>query len=290
VGLLTPILVFVVYAAAIRTLHDFYIDSFRFVVDVYPVQQGRGRLFGLAAGVLTGMFWWLTIAGGVGALLWLIFGRSRPGLWLLAAMVGTIFLSYFVQNKGFAYHLGGLIPVLLILGCGGAAAALRLPLLSAPPRNAAAAVVALVLLMGTSLRLIHSRPTPPDWGRQELGRTLTEDDSFALAKIIRSESSPSDKVLQFGWEFQVPFFAERRSATRFVNIPAARLIPRCQPVFGDWLNEFDRELAQDPPKFIIVDNTVTERDAMAEIVRRRINSGYAVRDRRGAITLLERVN
>jgi hypothetical protein len=29
---------------------------------------------------------------------------------------------------------------------------------------------------------------------------------------------------------------------------------------------------------------------MAEIVRRRINSGYAVRDRRGAITLLERVN
>jgi hypothetical protein len=289
-GLLAPIAIFTVYATATGTLHDFYIDSFRFVVDVYPVQQGRGRLFGLAAGVLAGMFWWLTIAGALGALLWLVLGRSRQGLWLLAAMIVTILLSYFVQNKGFAYHLGGLIPILLILGCVGAAAAMRFPLTSARVRNAAAALVAMVLLAGTGLRLVHARPSPPDWGRQEQERPLTLGDSFALAKIIRDESSSADTMLQFGWEYQVSFLAERRSATRFVNIPAAELIKPGQPVFGGWLIEFDRELSERPPKFILADRTIAASDAMAEIARKRISSGYVVRARRGSITLLKRVD
>ena len=288
-GLLAPILVFVVYAAATGTLQDFYVDSFGFVVEVYPVQQGRGRLFGLAAGVLAGMLWWLTIAGGIGALLWLALGRAREGLWLLGAMIATILLSYFAQNKGFAYHLGGLIPILFMLGFAGAASALQLPRASTPGRNLAGALIALVLLTGTGLRLIHARPAPPDWGRQENDRPLTLEDSLALARIIQAESTPSDTVLIFGWEYQVGFLAERRSATRFVNVPAARLIKSGQPIFGKWLTEFEHELSEHAPKFIIVDQTVTASDAMAEIVRRRMSNGYAVRDRRGNITLLERV-
>lgn len=288
-GLLIPVVLFVLYAAASGTLHDFYVDSFRFVVDVYPVQLGRARLFGLAADVLAGMFWWLTAAGGIGALLWLVLGRSRQGLWLLAAMIVTIFLSYFVQNKGFGYHLGGFIPILLMLACAGAAAAVRLPPTSAPGHNAAAVLVALILVIGTSLRIMHSRPAPPDWGRQESGRPLSLDDSLALARIVKTESAPNDTILIFGWEFQVGFLAERRSATRFVNIPATRLIRPEQPVFGEWLTEFDRELTEHPPKFIVVDRTVTGTDAMAAIVRRRLSAGYAVREQHGSITLLERV-
>jgi hypothetical protein len=205
-------------------------------------------------------------------------------------MIVTILLSYFVQNKGFAYHLGGLIPILLILGCAGAAAAMHLPLTSAPIRNAAAVLIAVVLFTGTALRLAHARPTPPDWGRQEQDRPLTLGDSFALAKIIRSESSPDDTMLQFGWEYQVSFLAQRRSATRFVNIPAAELIKPGQPIFGQWLIEFDRELSEHPPKFILVDRTVAANDAMAQIARKRISSGYAVRAQRGSITLLKRLN
>jgi hypothetical protein len=287
-GLFAPIAIFIVYATATGTLHDFYIDSFRFVIDVYPVQQGRGRLFGLAAGVLAGMFWWLTIAGGLGALLWLILGRSRQGLWLLAAMIVTILLSYFVQNKGFGYHLGGFIPILLMLACTGAAAAVRLPLTLAPGHNAAAVLVALILVMGTGLRIMHSWPASPDWGRQESGRPLSLDDSLALARIVKTESAANDTILIFGWEFQVGFLAERRSATRFVNIPATRLIRPGQPLFGEWLTEFDRELTEHPPKFIVVDRTVTGTDAMAAIVQRRLSGGYAVREQRGSITLLER--
>jgi hypothetical protein len=149
-------------------------------------------------------------------------------------------------------------------------------------------LVVLLLVAGTSLRLVHARPEPPDWGRQEHGRPLSLADSLALAKIVRSESSPDDTVLEFGWEYQVSFLAERRSATRFVNIPAARLIRPGQPVFGEWLGEFEKELSGHPPKFIVVDRSVSEGDPMAEIVRRRISSGYAVRERRGSITLFER--
>jgi hypothetical protein len=151
-------------------------------------------------------------------------------------------------------------------------------------------LVALVLIAGTGLRLVHARPMSPDWGRQELGRPLRLDDSRDLAGIIRTESSPSDTVLQFGWEFQVSYLAERRSATRFVNIPAARLIKPGQPIFGNWLTEFNRELAEHPPKFILVDQRdMGASDAMAEIVRRRIGNGYAVREQRGRITLLKRI-
>jgi hypothetical protein len=88
----------------------------------------------------------------------------------------------------------------------------------------------------------------------------------------------------------VGFLAERRSATRFVNIPAARLVRAGQPIFGEWPSEFHRELSERPPKFIVVDNTLSAGDAMAAIARERIRSGYAVRVRRGSITLLKLVD
>ena len=301
-GLVTPIVFFIIYALATGTLHDWYVDSFRFVVDVYPVPEGRGRLPRLAAGVIVSMMWWLAIAAAIGAAFWMFLGRSKTGLALVAAMLATILLSYVVQNKGFGYHLAGLIPTFLILGCAGADAAFELPLRTAPLRNGAALLLAALLTLGTGLRLDHARPVAPDWGRQDQGRALTLSDSQALADIVRTESAETDKILIWGWEFQVGTFAERQSATRFVNTMAARLIRPGQPIFGSWLDEFDRELRDQPPKFILVDQTVippdgrlpsqsTARDdAMLQVVKRRVNSGYAIRAQHGTITLLKRVD
>jgi hypothetical protein len=302
-GLTIPPLGFALYGLETGTLYDWYIDAIRFVFDVYPVALGMGRLFGMAATFLISTLWWLVLTGCAGGLLWFLFGGRREGLWLAVGMIATFLLSYFVQNKGFGYHLAGLVPVLVMLTTAGVEASLRTPLKSAAIRNGFGALVALLFLVGTGLRLAHARPTAPDWGRQEQERSLKLDDTLALVRIIRSESRPSDTLLQWGWEYQVSFLAERRSATRFVNTPASRLIRQGQPIFGEWLTEFDHELSQSPPKFILVDETVVPRGAtlpvritsngdkvMIGIIERRVNRGYAIRAQRRGATLLERVD
>lgn len=301
IGLAIPVAVFILYALSAGSLHDWYLDSFRFVVDVYPVSGGRGRLAGLAAGVVVHMMWWLAIAAAAGALIWLATGRCRQGLWLVGAMLATVLLSYVVQNKGFGYHLAGLIPIFLILGCAGAEAAAHLPLGSQPVRTGATLLIAILLTAGTGLRLYHARPVAPDWGRQDQERALSLDQSLALAQIMRSESTDTDRVLIWGWEFQLGYLAERRSATRFVNTLAARQVRTGQPIFGAWNDEFNRELWPAGPKFIVVDESVIPAGAalparvdpndqgMLAIVKRRVNSGYAIRAQQGSVTLLKRV-
>jgi hypothetical protein len=298
-GLAVPPLAFVLYGIATGTLHDWYVDAIRFVFDVYPVSQGRGRLFGMAASFLWTALWWLDFAGSLGALLWLIFGRKRTGLWLLAGMIATVLLSYFAQNKGFGYHLAGLIPVLVLLACAGVEAALQRPLSPTPIRHGLAVLTALLVLMGTSLRLAHARPVAPDWGRQEQGRPLGLDDTLAFVSIIRAESLPGDTVMQWGGEYQVSFLAQRLAPTKFININGERLIRPGQPVFGDWLVQLDRDLGQRPPKFFLVDQSIippgTGLPALGkttvptdDIVKNRIDHGYVVREQRGNFTLLER--
>jgi hypothetical protein len=214
-------------------------------------------------------------------------------------MLATILLSYVAQNKGFGYHLAGLIPVFMIVSCAGAEAAVHLPL-DAPLRAGAALLIATLLTAGTGLRLYHAKPVAPDWGRQDQQRALTLTHSMAFARIIRSESTDKDRILIWGWEFQLGYLAERRSATRFVNTLAARQVRSGQPIFGAWIGEFDRELADQPPKFIVVDETViapgaglpasadTNGQGMQDVVKRRVNRGYAVRAQQGSVTLLER--
>ena len=301
-GILTPAAAFLVCGLITGTLGSWYTDSILFVVSVYPAPLPVVRLFSAAAGILIHMFWWLTIAGLLGAILWHASGRSRRGLWLVLALVATMFLSYFAQNKGFGYHLAGLIPAFVILAAAGADAGIHLPVSSAMFRNTLAGVTACLLVAGTGLRLFHAIPRPPDWGREEQARGLKLNDSLALAKIIRSESGPADTFLQWGWEYQVNFLSERRSPSRFVNTQGARLISPNQPVFGKWLTEFAQDLSERPPKFILVDESLIPRgtglpasapptgEAMLEIVRRRLDTGYFIRDRRGNDILLERLD
>ena len=295
-GTLTPAIVFALLGLAHGTLQAWYVDSIRFVFDVYPSAGGRARLFGTALSLLVGQLWWLTIIGGLGALLWLWSGRSRHGLWLICAMGLTAFVSYLVQNKGFGYHLAGAIPLIVMLGCAGADVTLAGPLRLAPVRSGAGVLIALLLVAGVSLRIVHAlRPMAPSAARMQ-SSPLKLDDSLALAQIIRSESAPDDTMLEWGWQYQVPFLAQRRSATRLVNVPAVKLIKPGQPTFGAWLTDFDRALTAHPPKFILVETAELAptggqdaQHSIVGIVQRHIGSGYVVRDRRQGVVLLKRL-
>jgi hypothetical protein len=304
-GLVVPPLAFVLYGVATGTLYDWYIDSVRFVVAVYPVVgQSKWRLFPMAANFLVHALWWLVIAAVLGGILWSIYGRSRRALWLLAAMLATFFVSYFVQNKGFGYHLAGLIPVLFLIGLTAVEAIARRPLRTHVLENGLAAVLALLLTLGVASRLAHAIPRAPDWGRQEQDNPLRVADAIAFANIIRTESAPDDTMLQWSkdyQEYQVSYLSERRSPIKYFNVNAVRLIRPSQPVFGDWLLEIDRNLRRHPPKFILVDQTVLTpgpslptgwaiNDVADASVRRTIAHGYAVRDHRGDYTLFKRVD
>lgn len=294
-GTLAPAIIFVLLGALHGTLHDWYVDSIRFVFEVYQVPESRTRLFGLALQFLAGQLWWLTIIGGVGALVWLLSGWPRAGWWLIGAMAVTAFVSYFVQNKGFGYHLAGMIPLLFILGCAGAEIAFAGLPRTVSLRSVAGVMILFLLVAGSSLRLLHAfRPAPTV--ERTNSTPLEPADSLALARIIQSESAPTETVLQWGWQFQVPYLAERRSPTRLVNTPPTKFIKQGQPVFGGWLSDFDRVLAVDPPRFILIDPEelapVGGQDAAHSIiglVQRRIGQGYVVRDRRDGILLLKRV-
>jgi hypothetical protein len=300
VGLAIPPLGFAIYGMTTGTLHDWYIDAVRFVFDVYPVTQGRGRLLGMATHFLVTALWWLVLAGGLGALLWLMFDRRREGLWLLVAMMATVLLSYLVQNKGFGYHLAGLIPALVLLACAGIEGALRAPFRASIARNAVAAIVGFFMILGVGSRLAHARPVAPDFGRQEQDKSLKLDDTLAFVDIIRSESASTDTAMDWGREYQVAFLSERRSPTKFFNVDAERLIRPGQPFFGDWLLHLASDLSDRPPKFILVDGSIIppgtglpatgSADApIDQIIKRRLDYGYVIREQRGNFTLLKRI-
>lgn len=299
-GVAIPALLFLAYGIATGTADDWYVDSVRFVIEAYQVPGSRARLFGPAVQLLSHSLWWLTLVAALGAGLWFLSTRDRKALWLIAAMAVTAFVSYFAQNKGFGYHLGGLIPLLVMLGCAGAEAGINWPVRSTPFRNAFAWLGAALLLTGASLRVVHAVTGQAETASQGPDQPLPLPDSLDLARIIKSESTPSDTFLQWGWEFRVSFLAERRSPTRLVNTMAARLIRPGQPLFGRRLREFDNDLSDHPPKFILVDQSVMTPDGevrvpnqadsedMASILERHLRNGYLIRAQRGTYTLLKR--
>ena len=304
-GIAVAPLAFLLYGLATGTLYDWYVDSVRYIAEVYPswtVDQSRWRLFTMAGNFIRLSLRWLVLAGAGGGLLWFFYGRNRQALGLLAGMVATVLISFFVQNKGFAAHLAGLIPVLLLLGWAGAAAAFVHPIGSRQLQNGLAALLAVLLIAGTGSRVIGAIPRAPDWGRQEQSNPLKLADVIYFAGIMKSESSPSDTMLQWSreyQEYQVSFLSERRPPSKFFNVTGEQLIKPGQPLFGQWLEQFQRDLDSQPPKFVLVDDSIIPpgtglpaqgkaNTAVDQIFKRRINRGYDIHDRRGNWTLLER--
>lgn len=297
-GLMIAPLLFILYALGTNTIQDWYVDSIRFIFDVYFAPQPISHVLGRLSTVLLHDLWWLTIVAILGSASWLLSGRSRQGFFLLVAMTATFVLSYFVQNKAFVYHVAGVIPVMLILACVGADLGLTYPRRPVPLREAVAGVCALLLLAGTMFRIVHARPNSQFWARQAEEPTLPPADTIAIAKIIQSESTPNDTFFQWGWQYQVSFLAQRRSPSRLINTPGAQEIRPGQHIFGAWLVQFDDELRDHPPKFILVDQTVmapgsfrfapTRAGTMLDILERHIGKDYFIRDHRENITLLKR--
>ena len=240
--LLVP-LAFAVAGLMMGNLWDWYEQGIRFVVNVYQVDGSRWRLFALAWTVISQSIAWLLVAGLLGGAIWVAHAGAAPRhLLLLAGMLATVVISYAVQNKGFGYHLGGLIPVLTVLALGGAELALRTKR-SGPARlaaSAAAICIVLVVAAGVARRTQHYilpflaqlRIDDPATFQQQVAAT-----NEAVA-IIDRESGPDDRFFQWGWHSDVGFLAQRRSASRFVFPLFAQIDARTR--YMGWIATFQR--------------------------------------------------
>ncbi len=291
------------------SLGDFYEQAIRFPLNLYQVPLSRTRLVPMIAETIMSHWLWLAIAAALGATLWTGDARSRNSWLYWLALVATVLLSYAVQNKGFAYHASGLMPLLLIAATTGVEAYSRknAPRFIAPLIGTAATIV---LIAGTGARVVHAlRPATHallQLDSKAIAALIAPHDlrdvqHVAIAGIIAAESPADASVLQWGYAYDVAFLAERRSATRYVNTVLLPRITPDDPRFGRWLPIFRAEMRCDPPAFVILDrhtwpgesrslplSTIAAAGSATPFLADMLNRDYTVRIVTGDLLVLQR--
>jgi hypothetical protein len=163
-----------------------------------------------------------------------------PG-WLLASFLGTCIGGMFREH----YFIQTLAPLSLLAGFFLAAATQRIA--SAPWRfGACTAGVVLPLLLGFRPFFTYS----PD----EVSRVIYEGNPFVeskeVAEVVRENTAQGDRVLIFGSEPQILFYARRRSASRYiVTYPLMMSVAGAAERQVEMFNEI---LASNPPLIVTV--------------------------------------
>ncbi len=220
---------------------------------------------------------WIS-ALALGACISIWFNGSR---WARSACLGLVLLafsgllSYLLQARGFAYHLGLYFTALLALACIGAGRLLRSANSGTRtgPRLAAGALLLLVVL-GTGLKLRNTLAAPALWltgsesdanyfARYEAGGVLTVADAVALSERARAQIPAGETLLVWSTTSLISFLAEIPQPTRFFYFPTlARALPDTE-LGGRWNEAFREDLERGPPAWCYVD-----REAMHARFRR----------------------
>lgn len=243
-------------AAMTGNLDDFYQASFVFTRYVYfgaPPQS----MIGTARTLFVGSWHWLSALGALGLVLWLLRDRrlSYP-LMLLLGLAAAITLSYVVQNKGFGYHLGGFLLLLVILTMvaierTAACAAASAPVLRMAGRTGVVLMV-LLAVAGTGSKIVGQLRLS---GISRHGLLAFQDiypkPLREMIALIRNESAPDDRFVLYGTAYQIPYLARRLPAYRFIT-PAADLMTPKFPLYTAWMGEVTDGLRGYRPKFILL--------------------------------------
>jgi len=244
----------------IGNLDDFYQQTILFTMSVYV---GEPPLDMIQTGVeLLRSSHWMVLLGLIGLALWVRrTGRLEYPLLLLLGLSAAIALSYVVQRKGFGYHLGGVLP-LLILFVGIAFDEVRRFAIhtTLPPMARAIASIALVGMVllaaaGTAAKLIRHRAELLDLrhGLAPIGTydKLGEEEQARLVGLMRSRTTPNDRVVLYGTAYQIPYLAQRLPAYRFIT-PAVEQMRPDFALYPAWKKEVEDGLRTHRPKLILL--------------------------------------
>ena len=210
---------------------------------------------------------WLLVTAAVGFVM-LVKQRGGRLAWVATALLATTFISVVVQQKGFGYHLGPAVLGLALLSSGllswcVVSMAVR-PLRPASWRVWAAGAVLLVIVAGLCSKLHRELRGPARWYAGDVSRaTLLEDylggdpgvtmtDVVHAAHYLDAHTTADQTVLFWGRSVFTLYLARRASPTRFVN---AYMLWAAGPEFAGsrtWTREFERDLTERPPAFIIL--------------------------------------
>lgn len=265
-GFAAPVAALALGALAYGGLDDWWMQTIRFNLDAYPIQQSPWRLLDDARALLMGSWHWLSLLGTIGLALWLATKGVVRAQALLLGGAATACVSYVAQNKGFGYHLGGLLPALGLLAavCLDRAAFLALNAASGLRRTAwmvGLSMVAALALAGAAKKLAVLTPNAMQLTEGRFmaiprnGGGLTPEEAMGLAAMIREGSDPEAYFLQWGRSFEVGFLAERRSSIRFVSTPALTLLSDRFAESEAWIAEVRADLVRRRPSFVLIERS-----------------------------------
>jgi hypothetical protein len=276
IGILTFPLIFLV-AGLITHTFNAWLEAQGFALHVYQVADSRWRLVSQLVSVPRDHFLWLSATAIAGGMFWLLTLRLSRHAMLLFGMVLTALISFVVQNKGFGYHLGGLIPLFTVAALGGVQIALTHKYRRSMFRISATsiALASLLILCGglerrtqnnllpfaKSLSLVRSLPDGSlNAGLADDGELKKEE----VISIIQGESNEQDRFYQWGWLYDVAFRSKRLSASRFVAAQLLALVTEDMVDYRPWFAAFDTEMTLHKPKFILLDLTTLPKGASLE--------------------------
>ena len=243
-------------------LDDWYQQSIEFSLSVYvgePAQDWRVTLQTL----FVHSWHWITGLAFVGVGFWVRRDGLGYALLLLLGVAATSAMSFVVQNKGFGYHLGGILTVLVLYAAvafdgfvnwwrsskSRVRSSTALGVLIVATFVATAGASSKIMNYHKEIRLLLNGDFGPsaDYG-------LTEAERQEIINILQTGSKPDAKVLVYGTNFELAYRAELLPSHKFINVVIDQASPNF-PHYGKWMHEIDEALAKNPPEFVIFSRT-----------------------------------
>lgn len=115
-GAATTVIGFVLIGAVQGSLGAWYEQSVRYVLDCYASGPAPQSLLTVSFDLFARSWHWIALGAIGGLISWAL--RTELNRHLIVLLIGamaTFTLSFIVQKKGFGYHLGGFLPVMMLL-------------------------------------------------------------------------------------------------------------------------------------------------------------------------------
>ena len=278
-------------------LGDWYDQTILFNLQAYELARSRIDLLYQLGGMLRGSWHWLSLFSAIGILLWIFRRGPSVELFLVLGIALTIVLSYFVQGKGFGYHLGGLIPLFVLT------TAVAIDLLTdiysatrARLRWIAGACMIVMIAITAAGTASKANSLAPQFRTLASGRfapvhsggpsdALTHEEMQKIVQRIQSGSAADEPIFQWGRNFMVGFLSQRPSSSRFVSTPALEILSDRFARTQAWLAEFESDLTTKSPAYILIERQAIDTPQIPikplvgaspalRILIERVNAGY----------------